>query len=297
MSKSQTVIAIRRDKVESLRKLNRENPNFLKTFVSFHSVSNYPAYLSDSIFVSHSEHENINACHIITPFLGSTFSNIFHKSFDKKDNGEVVFHDKTKIIENLIMGYKGVFTVDNIDKLEIQSDFATHKNSVYSVFGIQDDGFETLNRGDFEEMLDIVDFVERDKNIEQDNIKKLNRFVTYMGAFAQRQACLAFQSNGLFKAYPFKSNKKIHLDVEEILKEFKEEAYRLNHRFSFADKHKQQLLLLNYVSSYDFRENLSEELFEAFIDGLKGKAVKVISDKDKKAEEVYVDPDENDDDD
>lgn len=296
MSKSQTVIAIRRDKVESLRSLNNSNPNFFKTFVEFHSVSNYPAYLSDSIFVSHSEHDNINACHIITPFLGATFTNIFHKSFDKKEDGSIIFHEKTKVIENLVMGYKGVFVVDNIDKLEIQSDFATHKNSVYSVFGIDDEGFETLSKRDFDQMLDIVDFVERDKNREQQKIESLNRFVTYMGAFAQRQACLAFQSNGEFKAYPFKSNKKIHLEVDDILREFEAEAHKLNHRFAFADEEKKQLLLLSYVASYVFREKLSEELFEAFIDGLKGTAVKVINDKDRKAEEAYIDPDEIDED-
>jgi len=298
MSKSQTVIAIRRDKVESLRELNKQNPGFFRTFLDFHSVSNYPAYLSDSIFVSHSEHDNINVCHIITPFLGATFTNIFHKAFDQHEDGSISFLEKSKIIDNLVMGYKGVFAVDNVEKLEIQSEFATHKNSVYSVFGIEDSGFERLSANDFDDILDLVDFVEKDKNLEQKRIERLNKVVTYMGAFAQRQACLAFQSNGEFKAYPFKSNKKIHLDIDEILKEFSEEAHKLNHRFAFADEEKKQLLLLSYVASYTFREKLSEELFEAFIDGLKGVAVKVINEKDKKAseEEEYVDTDEFDDD-
>lgn len=285
MSKLQTVISIRRDKVNSLRELNKKNPNFFKIFLDFHSVSNYPAYLSEAIYVSHAEHDNINTCNIITPFMGSTFTNMFHKSFDKDENGNKVFYEKSKIIENLVMGYKGVFKVDNVDKLEIQSEFATHKNSVYSVFGIINEGIETFTANDFEKVLNIVDFVERDKNKEQKLIDSLNPNITYMGSFAQRQACLAFQSNGVFKAYPFKSNKNIHLDIDEILEEFKAEAMKLNHRFEFADEEKKNLLLLSYVSSYEFREALSDRLFEAFIYGLKGEAVKVIDDKTKKAEE------------
>ena len=34
-------------------------------------------------------------------------------------------------------------------------------------------------------------------------------------------------------------------------------------------------MLLQYVSSFDFRDKLSSRLFEAFINGLKGKAVKI----------------------
>ena len=283
MSKSQTVISIRRDQVSKLRELNNSHPRFLKTFLEFHSVSNYPAYLSDAIFVSHSEHGNINTCHIITPFLGATFTNIIHKSFDLED-GKIFFHDKNKVIENFIMGYKGVFTVDNIDKLELQAEFAVSKNSFYSVFGFLDDDFENLTQKDFNDILDIVDFVEKDKIKEQEKIDSLSSNIHYMGAFAQRQACLAFQSNGLFKAYPFKSNKKIHLDVDEILEKFKKEAMSINHRFDFADEEKKELLILSYVSSYDFKEELSESLFEAFIAGLKGEAIKIPKPKSKNSE-------------
>tara|TARA_Y100001960_G_C14780735_1_gene886490 strand:+ start:6017 stop:6877 length:861 start_codon:yes stop_codon:yes gene_type:complete len=276
MSNSQTIISIRRDKVEELRELNRRVPNFFKMFMKFHSVSNFPLYLGDSIFVSHSEHSSIVSCHIITPFLGSTFTNIIHKAYTKKEaNGKKEWNDRQKIIKNLIMGFKGVFTVDNIEKLEIESDFATAKNSVYSVFGLKDEDMKSLTAEDFEIILDITSFKYKERQKEQQLIDSLPKHIDYLGSFAQRQACLAFQSDGVFKAYPFKSNKNINFDLEKIKQEFKEEAIELNHRMAFVSKEEKEQMLLQYVSSFDFRDKLSNRLFEAFINGLKGKAIKI----------------------
>lgn len=294
MSKSQTVISIRRDKVKELRKMSVKNPTFLKNFLDFHSVSNHPAYISDAIFVSHSEQESVNTCHIITPFLGATLNNIFHKSFEKKDNGIIQFYEKNKIIENLVMGYKGIFEVSNLSDLEIQSDYANAKNSFYSVFGIKDSSFDILCDYDFNKMLDITDFDEKDKEDSRDT-NFLNGNITNLGSFAQRQVCLAFQSNGIFKSYPFKSNKSIHLDVDGIIEKMNKEAYKLNDRLSFASEKKKEQLLMQYVSSYKLRESLSEDLFEAFILGLKGKVFKIESEKTKEKEDPIEEDDEDDD--
>lgn len=274
MSNSQTIISIRRDKVDELRELNKKVPNFFKMFMKFHSVSNYPLYLGDSIFVSHSEHSSIVSCHIITPFLGSTFTNIFHKAYVKKEiNSDIEWNDRFKIIQNLVMGFKGVFSVDKPENLEIDSDFATSKNSVYSVFGLNDEDLKHIDSNCLDKILDITSFKYKDKNKELKLIESLPNYTTYLGAFAQRQACLAFQSDGLFKAYPFKSNKSINFELDEIKNEFTEEATSLNHRISFASKEQKEQMLLQYVSSFNFRNKLSNRLFESFISGLKGKAI------------------------
>ncbi len=301
MKKSQTIISIRRDKVKDLRALNRSNHDFLKSLLQVHKTSNYNAYLSDAIFIGHSEFESINACHMITPFLGASLSHLFQKAFhfDKDDN--VIFYEKTKIIENLIRGYKGVLDVEHPEKLEIQSDFANHKNSVYSVFGFFDEEIINLTARDFEKMLDLTDFVDKDANKDAEINSQIMHGVNYLGSFAQRQVCLAYQSDGIFKAYPFKSNKTIHLDVEDIVKRFKDEAVKVNTRFQFANESKKEFLFFNHVSSVSFREDLSCDLYEAFINGLKGSTVRVLTDKELKAEEERLeseaDNDDNDDDD
>lgn len=294
-SKSQTVISIRRDKVDVLRQYNEQFPNFFKVFMDVNHISNFPLYLYDAIFVSHSEFSSINACHMITPFLGATVTNSLHKSFEIKDD-EKIWLEKHSIINNLIMGFKGEYEVKDIDSLEIESEFATAKNSVYSVFGLLNCDFNKLTSKDFSKILDIVEFKEKDKTREQKLIESLPQSISYMGSFAQRQVCLAFQSNGVFKAYPFKSNKNINLDTDELKKQFREEAFSINHRFSFASKEKKEELLLKYVASYDYREKLSNRLFEAFIDGLKGVAIPVIKEESvsqikarKKREEAELD--------
>lgn len=277
MVNSQTIISIRRDRVNELRELNKRVPNFFKMFMSFHNVSNFPLYLSDSIYVSHSEHSSITACHVITPFLGSNLTHIFHKAYTVKDTtGEIEWHDSNKIINNLIMGFKGVFSVENSENMETEADFANAKNSVYSVFGLHDLEFANLNEADFDRILDITEFkYSKDKVKEQkliDNIPE-HKYV-YMGSFAQRQACLAFQSEGHFKAYPFKSNKSINFDLAEIKNEFESEARRLNHRLAFASKEEQDQILMKYIATNTFRNKLSDRLFEAFISGIKGVAIK-----------------------
>lgn len=275
MINAQTIISIRRDKVSELRELNRKIPNFFKQFVSFHSVSNFPVYLSDAIYVSHSEHASINACNVITPFLGSTLTHIFHKAYDVKDtSGCIEWHDKGKIVDNLIMGFKGVFKVETDENLEIDAEFANAKNSVYSVFGLYDLEFSNLTEADFDKILDITEFkYSKDKAMEQAIIDSIptNKYV-YMGSFAQRQSCLAFQSEGHFKAFPFKSNKNINFDLKEIVLEYESEAKRLNHRFAFASKEEKQMILMRYIATNEFRDKLSNRLFEAFISGIKGKA-------------------------
>lgn len=286
MSNSQTIISIRRDKVDELRELNNRVPNFFKMFMKFHSISNFPLYLGESIFVSHSEHSSIVSCHIITPFLGSTFTNIFHKAYTKKEaSGEREWNDRYQIVKNLVMGFKGVFSVDKVESLEIESDFATAKNSVYSVFGFKEEDLKELTAETFNKILDITEFKYKDKNKEQQVIDSLPSNVFYLGSFAQRQACLAFQSDGLFKAYPFKSNKSINFDLEEIKKSFKEEAIKLNHRISFATKEDKEQMLLQYVSSFNYRDELSNRLFESFISGLKGKALPIKVEKEEEEEE------------
>lgn len=274
MINSQTIISIKRDKVSELRELNRQIPNFFKSFINFYSISNYPLYLSDSIFVSHSEQSNITTCHIITPYLGSSLTNIFHKVYDQKDD-EIEWYDSKKIINNLIMGFKGVFEVNNPEKLEIEAEFATSKNSVYSVFGLIDKHFLDFSAKDFDDILDLVEFKEKDKNKELKNIENLHKGINYMGSFAQRQACLAYQADGLFKAFPFKSNKTINLDTDELHLEFREEAKKLNQRFEFVSEQQQEEILMKYVASHDFKEKLSNRLFESFINGIKGEAKRV----------------------
>lgn len=276
MVNSQTIISIRRDKVDELRELNKRIPNFFKLFMNFNNVSNFPLYIGDSIYVSHSEHSSITACHVITPFLGSTLSHIFHKAYTVKDTtGEIEWHERNKIVENLIMGFKGVFKVERPETLEIEADFANAKNSVYSVFGLYDLEFNNLTESDFEKILDITSFKHKDKNKEAALIDSLpSKRVFYMGSFAQRQACLAFQSDGLFRAYPFKSNKNINFDLEEIKNDFYNEAKKLNHRYQFANEKERESILNSYVSTYEFRDQLSNRLFEAFISGLKGKAIR-----------------------
>ena len=274
MSKSQTIISIRRDKIEILRDANLNFPNFFRFFMELNHISNYPLYLYDSIFVSHSEFSSINSCQMITPFIGATVTNSLHKAFEIK-NDEHHWLDKSSIVNNLIMGFKGEYSIDNVDQLEIDAEFANTKNSVYSVFGILNDDFNRLTSNDFNKILDIVSFKEKDKHKEQKLIESLPSSISYLGSFAQRQVCVAFQSNGLFKAYPFKSNKNINLDTKEISEDFKNEAFAINHRFLFASEDKKNELLLKYVASYSFREKLSNRLFESFIDGLKGVAIPV----------------------
>lgn len=282
MINSQTIISIRKDKVDELRKLNRDVPNFFKLMMRFNSVSNYPLYLLDNaIFISHSEHQSIVSCYVITPFLGSTFTNIFHKAYTRKDpSSEIEWNDRHKIIKNLVMGFKGVYEVENPEKLEIDSEFANAKNSYYSVFGINnDDEFKTLTAEAFEKLLDITEFKHKDKNKEQKLIDSLDKKTHYLGSFAQRQACLAFQSDGLFKAYPFKSNKNINFELSEIDEAYNAEAKKINHRMEFASEKEKTRMSMQYVSSFDFRDELSSRLFEAFISGLKGKTVKVIEEE------------------
>lgn len=300
MVNSQTIISIRRDKVNELRELNKRIPNFFKMFMNFHNISNFPLYLSDSIYVSHSEHSSITTCHVITPFLGSTLTHIFHKAYTVKDStGEIEWHDRNKIIQDLIMGFKGVFSVDNIDKLEIESDFANAKNSVYSVFGLYNTEFNNLTEKDFDKILDITEFkYQKDKAREQALIESVPKHkYQYMGSFAQRQACLAFQSEGEFKAYPFKSNKNINFDLNELKDKFEAEARRLNRRLEFASKEEQSQILMRYVATHEFRDELSCRLFEAFISGLKGQAIKEVSAVvEKEKDVVNVDDDEDSDD-
>lgn len=282
MINSQTIISIRKDKVAELRKLNKDVPNFFKLMMRFNSVSNYPLYLLDnSIFISHSEHQSIVSCYVITPFLGSTFTNIFHKAYTRKDPAsDIEWNDRNKIIKNLVMGFKGIFEVENSDKLEIEADFATAKNSYYSVFGLNnDDEFKNLTPEAFDKLLDITEFKHKDKNKEQEVVDSLDEYTHYLGAFAQRQACLAFQSDGLFKAYPFKSNKSINFELPEINDAYVSEAKKLNHRLSFASKEEQQRMIMQYVSSFEFRDELSSRLFESFISGLKGRAVPIKEDE------------------
>lgn len=279
MINSQTVISIRRDKVDELRKISRSNPGFFKSFLKFYSISNYPLYLNDAIFVSHSEMSNITTCHVITPFLGSSLTNVFHKVFKPLDNGKIEWFDNKTIVDNLIMGFKGVFDVEDPSKLEIDAEFATAKNSVYSVFGFLDKHFSDITDADFECILDLTDFVEKDKNKELKMIKSLHSSISYMGSFAQRQVCLAFQANGLFKSYPFKSNKNINFDLNEIKKDFEAEAYLLNKRLEFVNDFQKQEILMKYVSSYEFQTHLANRLFSAFISGLKGKANYIVESK------------------
>ncbi len=278
MINSQTIISIRKDKVAELRKLNRDVPNFFKLMMRFNSVSNYPLYLLDNaIFISHSEHQSIVSCYVITPFLGSTFTNIFHKAYTRKDpTSDIEWNDRSKIVQNLVMGFKGIFDVENSEKLEVEADFATSKNSYYSVFGFNnDDEFKNLTQEAFDKLLDITEFKYKEKNQEQALIDSLDDNTHYLGSFAQRQACLAFQSDGLFKAYPFKSNKSINFELPEIQDGYIAEAKKLNHRLSFASESEKQRMLMQYVSSFDFRDELSSRLFEAFISGLKGDAVRI----------------------
>lgn len=282
MINSQTIISIRKDKVAELRKLNKDVPNFFKLMMRFNSVSNYPLYLLDNaIFISHSEHQSIVSCYVITPFLGSTFTNIFHKAYTRKDpTSDIEWNDRHKIIQNLVMGFKGVYEVEHPEKLEIDADFATAKNSFYSVFGFNnDEEFKNLTPEAFDKLLDITEFKYKDKAKETALIDSLDEHTHYLGSFAQRQACLAFQSDGLFKAYPFKSNKNINFELSDIKKDFISEAKKLNHRLSFANEAEKQRMLMQYVSSFDFRDELSNRLFEAFISGLKGTAIPFIEEE------------------